>query len=108
MGLLLLADAVEAASRSMDKPTPARLEALVDEIVDTRLRDGQLDACALTFAQLDIIRKSFLFTLANMFHGRVPYPKNENRDQQPATASRGRRKKGESLRDVGRGAGTAA
>lgn len=82
MGILLLADSVEAASRSMEKPTPGRIEALVSEIVDDRLRDGQLDDCRLTFADLARIRTSFVFTLTNMLHGRVAYPKHEDRDQQ--------------------------
>lgn len=82
MGILLLADSVEAASRSMDKPTPSRIEHLVDDIVDSRLHDHQLDDCDLTFAQLTAIKRSFVFTLTNMLHGRVPYPKDEDRNKQ--------------------------
>jgi putative nucleotidyltransferase with HDIG domain len=84
MGILLLADSVEAASRSMEKPSVSRIEALVNEICDVRLQDGQLDECDLTFRQLAAIKRSFIFTLTNMLHGRVKYPKHENRDQQPA------------------------
>ncbi len=84
MGILLLADSVEAASRSMDKPTPSRIKHLVNDIVDARLQDEQLDNCDLTFAELKAIKESFIFTLTNMLHGRVPYPKDENRNQQPA------------------------
>lgn len=82
MGILLLADSVEAASRSMEKPTPSRIENLVNEIIDARLQDEQLSDCDLTFAQLKAIKRSFIFTLTNMLHGRVPYPKDEDRNQQ--------------------------
>lgn len=82
MGILLLADSVEAASRSMEKPTPGRIEGLVDDIITSRLQDDQLDDCDLTFAQLKAIKRSFIFTLTNTLHGRVPYPKDENRNKQ--------------------------
>lgn len=85
MGILLLADSVEAASRSMEKPTPSRIENLVQEIIDSRLQDNQLDDCDLTFAQLKAIKRSFIFTLTNMLHGRVPYPKDENNNKESAT-----------------------
>ncbi len=78
MGILLLADGVEAASRSMEKPTPSRIENLVSEIVDARLQDDQLDECDLTFSQLKAIKRTFVFALTNMLHGRVPYPKDED------------------------------
>jgi putative nucleotidyltransferase with HDIG domain len=84
MAILMLADSVEAASRSMEKTSPAKLEALVDEMVSARLRDGQLDQSALTFAELTEIKRSFVFTLTNMLHGRIPYPKDENRNR-PST-----------------------
>ena len=82
MGILLLADSVEAASRTMEKPSVTRIDALVNEIVDARLQDGQLDECDLTFRQLADIKRSFIFALTNMLHGRVKYPKHEDTDQQ--------------------------
>ena len=90
MGILLLADSIEAASRSMEKPTSSRIEALVTEIVDSRLLDGQLDNCDLTMAQIGAIKKSFMFTLTNTLHSRIAYPKNEDRTKQsPDKAPRG-------------------
>ncbi len=77
-GILCLADAVEAASRTMEKRNPASMEDLVTEIIRTRLEDGQLDECDLTLSELAEVRRSFVFTLMNMFHGRVPYPKDED------------------------------
>lgn len=86
--LLCLADAVEAASRSMEKTTPGHIESLVSEIIRARLDDGQMDACPLTLAEINRIKRSFVFTLTNMLHGRVPYPKDENRSkQQPRAAA---------------------
>lgn len=82
--IICLADAVEAASRSLEKTTPGNIQNLVDEIVETRFEDGQLDLCQLTLAELIKIKQSFVFSLTNMFHGRVAYPKNEDRDNQQA------------------------
>ncbi len=82
MGILSLADSVEAASRSMEKPTASRIENLVNEIVNGKLQDGQLDECNLTLAELATIKRSFVFTLTNMLHGRIAYPQDENRNKQ--------------------------
>lgn len=78
MAILMLADSSEAASRSLEKPTPVRITNLINDIFDTRLRDGQLDECKLTLAELNQIKQSFVFSLTNMHHGRVAYPKDEN------------------------------
>jgi cyclic-di-AMP phosphodiesterase PgpH len=108
MGILLLADSVEAASRSMEKPTPSRIENLVHDIVDARMQDDQLDDCDLTFAQLKAIKRSFIFTLTNMLHGRVPYPKDENRNQQPTESAPPLTEGTDQLRPLGNGAGANA
>jgi putative nucleotidyltransferase with HDIG domain len=84
MAILMLADGCEAASRSLDKPTPVRITNLIGDIFESRLRDGQLDECSLTLADLNKIKQSFVFSLTNMLHGRVAYPKDENRSDQPA------------------------
>jgi cyclic-di-AMP phosphodiesterase PgpH len=89
--IICLADAVEAASRSLEKTTPGHIEGLVRDIVRMRLDDGQLDACGLTMQDLSSVRRAFVFTLTTMLHGRVPYPKDETRDkQQSRTSSRER------------------
>jgi hypothetical protein len=72
--LIMLADSIEAASRSLRKPTPHGIEQLVDKIVAARLEDGQLDATPITFHQLAGVRRNFSFTLLNMLHARVEYP----------------------------------
>ncbi|MFW5871434.1 MAG: HD family phosphohydrolase [Verrucomicrobiota bacterium] len=91
--IICLADAVEAASRSLEKPTPAHIEDLVDDIVKQRILDGQLDESGLKLSDLACIKRAFVFTLTNMVHTRIPYPKDENTDkQQPANPKTGQQK----------------
>ncbi len=73
--IIMLADSVEAAGRSLRKVTPQSIDELIEKIVTARVEDGQLDRCPLTFQQLAKIRESFSFTLLNMLHARVEYPK---------------------------------
>ena len=79
MAILSLADAVEAAARSLEKPTPTRIESLVNEVADSKLRDGQLDASGLTLSELAAVKTSFVFSLANMLHVRIAYPQDETK-----------------------------
>ena len=72
--IVMLADSVEAASRSLDRPTPRRLESLVETIVTSRIESGQLDTCALTFQDIARIKETFLAMLAGIYHFRVRYP----------------------------------
>jgi cyclic-di-AMP phosphodiesterase PgpH len=72
--LLMLADAVEAASRSLEKPTPSRIEDMVERIIADKLSDGQLDESDLTFRDISSIRDSFVRTLTSMMHARIEYP----------------------------------
>jgi cyclic-di-AMP phosphodiesterase PgpH len=81
-GIISLADAVESASRSLEKPTPQKIEQLVNEIVSKRIAEGQLDDCDLTLRELKIISETFRFTLQNMLHTRIRYPKDEERAEQ--------------------------
>jgi len=75
--IIFFADAVEAASRSLKKVTPQSVEELVDSIFAQRLEDGQLDNAPMTVQQIRIVRDSFCFTLLNMLHSRVQYPKED-------------------------------
>ena len=72
--IVMLADSVEAASRSLDKPTPKRLESLIDGIVAARIADGQLDESSLTFADVSRIKDAFHALLCGIYHFRVRYP----------------------------------
>jgi cyclic-di-AMP phosphodiesterase PgpH len=79
--IISLADACEAAGRSMIKPTPNKIEALVWEIIRKRIRDGQLDNANLTVAEITKIKESFTKTLITMNHSRIAYPKDEVNDE---------------------------
>lgn len=72
--LVLLADTVEAAVRSLQKPTPGRIEGLVRRLIKERLNDGQLEECDLTFKDVNLITESFLRILNGMHHTRIEYP----------------------------------
>ena len=78
--LLSLADACEAASRSLVKPTPSKVETLVWEIIRKRIREGQLDNADFTFKDLAIAKKSFIKTLNSMLHTRINYPTEEEHE----------------------------
>lgn len=79
--IIFFADGVEAASRTLPKVTQSNVEDLIDKIFRDRIEDGQLDDCPLTFQELNKIRESFVYTLLNMLHSRVEYPKGENEDE---------------------------
>ncbi len=81
--VLMLADSVEAASRSMEKPTPGKIADLVDAILREKMADHQLDGCPLTLHEIEQIRSSLVFSLTNILHGRSPYPR-EHSPAQPA------------------------
>ncbi|SKB06779.1 hypothetical protein SAMN02745166_04537 [Prosthecobacter debontii] len=73
--IISLADAVESASRTLEKPNASRIEALVDDLVMDRMKDGQLDECDLTIADLAKVKASFVKTLLSMMHSRIKYQK---------------------------------
>jgi putative nucleotidyltransferase with HDIG domain len=73
-GIVLLADSVEAASRSLGEPTSSRLSKLVQELMQKRLLDGQFDESGLTLKDLRTLNQRFVKVLSSMFHSRVPYP----------------------------------
>ncbi len=75
-GLVMLADMIEAASRSLPDPTPARVNGIVQKIINKVFSDGQLDECELTLKDLHEIAKSFNKTLGGIFHQRVEYPES--------------------------------
>src|SRR5690606_28058812 len=78
-GVLMLADAVESASRVLVEPTPARIENLVEEISRKRLLDGQFDECGLTLKEVSKIGESLVKSLTAVYHGRVKYPGQQER-----------------------------
>lgn len=73
-GLVLLADSIEAASRTLVDPAPARIQGLVQKIIQNAFSDGQLDQCDLTLKDLTLISSSFVKILNGIFHHRIEYP----------------------------------
>lgn len=73
-GILMIAEAIEAASRSVKSPTPQRLETLMDSIIESRIKGGELINCPLTFRDLEIIKSAMLPVLTGSMHERIEYP----------------------------------
>lgn len=76
-GLVMLADAVEASTRSLSEPTPERLQGQVQKIINMIFRDGQLNECELTLKDLHEIARSFTTILVGMHHSRPAYPEKK-------------------------------
>ena len=72
--IVMLADSVEAAVRSLARPTPGRIEAITRKIIKERLNDGQLDESNITFKDLGKIADAFVRVLTGIFHNRIAYP----------------------------------
>ncbi|MBU4415301.1 MAG: HDIG domain-containing protein [Proteobacteria bacterium] len=95
--LVMLADVVEAASRTLDNPTPSRIQGLVQNLINKIFSDGQIDNCELTLKDLHKIAKTFNRILSGMHHHRIDYPektssnngkvKDESPDRQQAKQS---------------------
>lgn len=72
--LCMLADSIEATARSLDEPTQHRLNAIVENIIENKFMDGQLDECNLTIEDLAVIKISFKKMLQAIYHQRMDYP----------------------------------
>lgn len=81
VAIVSLADAVEAAVRSLSKPTPGKIEGLVRKIIKDRLNSGQLDESDLTFQDMDRIANAFVKVIMGMFHTRVEYPEKITKEE---------------------------
>jgi len=75
-----LADSVEAASRTLQNPTPSNLEELVRRIINNKFIDGQLDECDLTLKDLNMIAATFTKVLTGVYHTRVQYPNGKDKN----------------------------
>jgi hypothetical protein len=88
--ILMLADSVESATKVLQEPTPERIRALVDRIIETKMTLGQLDDAPLTLQDLSHIKEQFVAVLNGMYHHRIDYPtiqpiEPESPDAAPAT-----------------------
>ena len=75
--VVLLADSVEAASRTLTSPTPSRIKSLVRRVINNKFIDGQLDECELTLKDLERIADTFTHVLIGIYHTRVEYSKKD-------------------------------
>lgn len=74
MSILFLADSIEAASRTIDKPDMENITNLVERIIEESIKDGQLKDSDLSFKEIELIKVAFVETLASMYHARIDYP----------------------------------
>jgi putative nucleotidyltransferase with HDIG domain len=72
--IINLADSIESASRSLEKPAPQKIDQLIKDIIEKRILDHQLDESPLTMRELQEIGASFKFTMRSMMHSRISYP----------------------------------
>ena len=72
----MLADAVEATSRVLNRPTEANIRGMIHRLINKIFADGQLDECPLTLKDLHAIARSFSIVLVGMLHARIAYPSN--------------------------------
>ncbi len=91
--IVMLADAIESAVRSLQEITPAKIETVVRNVATKRLQDGQLNECDMTFSELARVQASMIKTLTAHYHGRIVYPQqpdqeteNEQKIQNPDTS----------------------
>lgn len=74
MVIIALADTAESVVRSLDEPTPHRIESTINSIFRQRLLDGQYDECGLSISQLEKIKETIIETLSGIYHSRIEYP----------------------------------
>ncbi|HIJ80859.1 MAG TPA: HDIG domain-containing protein [Desulfuromonadales bacterium] len=82
-GIVMLADCVEAASRTLVNPTPDRIQGMVQKLINNIFIDGQLDECELTLKNLHEIARSFNRILNGIFHHRIDYPEPVHKGNNP-------------------------
>lgn len=73
-GIVMLADAIEASTRTIEDPSPQKLENKIREVIRSRFMEGELDECDLTLKDLTKIKESFLKVLVGIHHHRIKYP----------------------------------
>jgi putative nucleotidyltransferase with HDIG domain len=74
IAIVMIADAVESATRAMQDPSASRIEALVHDLIMKRLLDQQFDDCDLTMRELQQIERTCVKSLLSIYHGRIAYP----------------------------------
>ncbi|MEL6821136.1 MAG: HDIG domain-containing metalloprotein [Calditrichota bacterium] len=92
----MVADTVEAASRTLNNPTPQRIRNMVDTLVEQKIKEGQLDDCNLTLNEITQIKEAFHPILTGIHHSRIEYPgeivaDEKSREKSPAREKNGSR-----------------
>jgi putative nucleotidyltransferase with HDIG domain len=82
-GLLMCADSVEAAVRSLKDPTPAHIRNMVTKLIDSRAQEGELDDSGMTLHDLNLIKEKFISILTGIYHKRIAYPGQEEEEEAP-------------------------
>jgi len=72
--ILMMADAVEAASRTLSNPSAGQIQGMIDRLIDDILSDNQLDECEITIREIRLVKESFFKTLSGIHHRRIDYP----------------------------------
>jgi hypothetical protein len=80
VAIVMLADSVEAASRTLEDPKPARIRAQVHRLITSKFEAGELDDCDITMRELRLIEESFVRVLIGIFHRRIDYPQAEHQE----------------------------
>ncbi len=79
--IVMLADSTEAASRTLDNPSSARIHNLIQRLINEKFTSGELTECGLTLKDLNLIREAFVAILIGVFHHRIPYPRKEEEEE---------------------------
>jgi hypothetical protein len=72
--IMMMADSVEAASRTLTNPTPAQIQGMIDRLIGAILDDNQFDECDITLRDVSLVKESFLKILTGIYHRRIDYP----------------------------------
>jgi putative nucleotidyltransferase with HDIG domain len=78
--VVMLADTVEAACRTLENPSVTRLEKFITTLINAKVEHGQLDNCDLTFRDISKIKEAFVQILAGYYHSRIEYPDQKNEE----------------------------
>ncbi len=72
--IIMMADSVEAASRTLSNPTPAQVQGMINRLVDAIVADDQFDECDITLRDIRLVKESFFKILSGIYHRRIDYP----------------------------------
>jgi len=86
--IVMLADAIEASSRTLKDPSPSRIKGLVENLIDERFKSGELDDSPLTLQDLSKISEAFQTILNGIFHGRIDYPSAKEKENGSTTKAK--------------------